>query len=277
VLGTLAFGARNRPRFTEDELALMKAVADQVAIAVQRQRAQAALARSAEELIRSNQELQQFAYVASHDLQEPLRAVTGYLSLIQERLRDQLDAKAQHQIEGAVQGARRMHTLIEDLLELSRVGTRGKEFQPADLNTVLETALGSLSALGKETNATVTCDPLPTLNVDASQITMLFQNLIGNALKFHGDRPPAIHVSASPQAGQWVFATRDNGIGIEPQYFERIFQIFQRLHTRKQYPGTGIGLAICKKIVERHGGRIWVESQPGQGSIFYFTIPDKPV
>ena len=203
--------------------------------------------------------------MASHDLQEPLRAVTGYLGLIEQQLGDKLDDKGRHHIAGAVQGATRMHTLITDLLALSRVGTRGQAFEPADLNTVLDQALAGLRASLQETGARITRDPLPTLRVDAGQIAQLFQNLIGNALKFRGERPPEIHVSAQRKPGQWVLAVRDNGIGIEPQYFERIFLIFQRLHTRKQYPGTGIGLAICKKIVERHGGTIWVESQAGPG------------
>jgi PAS domain S-box-containing protein len=228
------------------------------------------------ELASSNQELEQFAYVASHDLQEPLRAVTGYLSLIENRLRDKLDDKSQHHLNGAVQGATRMHALITDLLALSRVGTQGKAPEPIDLNAVLDRALQSVSGSAQEAGVRITRDPLPTLCVDAVQMAQLFQNLIGNAIKFRNDRPAEIHVSAQRQADDsWLFAVRDNGIGIEPQYFERIFLIFQRLHTRNEYPGTGIGLAICKKIVERHGGRLWVESQPGQGSSFYFTISNK--
>jgi signal transduction histidine kinase len=275
LIGTLSFGTKKRARFTDDELSLMKDVADHVAIALQRQSAQAALRQSTLELERSNQELQQFAYVASHDLQEPLRAVAGYLGLIDERFRDKLDDKGRHYMAGALEGAERMHTLINDLLDLSRVGTRGGEFQSADLNAVLDIALKNLSVTVQQANAVVTRSPLPTLAVDANQIVMLFQNLMGNAVKFHGGRPPEIDVSARWQAGHWVFAVRDNGIGIEPQYYEQIFQIFRRLHTRKQYPGTGIGLAVCKKIVERHGGRIWVQSQPGLGSTFLFTLPDQ--
>ncbi len=241
-----------------------------------RKSAEEALRRTAEGLALSNQELEQFAYVASHDLQEPLRAVAGYLSLIEARLRDKLDDKSQGHLNGAVEGAARMHALITDLLALSRVGTHGKAFEPTDLNTVLDRALQSVSASVQEAGAKITRDSLPTLRADASQMAQLFQNLLGNAVKFRGDRPPEIHISAQRQADdQWLFAVRDNGIGIEPQYFQRIFLVFQRLHTRKEYPGTGIGLAICKKIVERHGGRIWVESQPGQGSTFYFTIPNK--
>jgi PAS domain S-box-containing protein len=229
------------------------------------------------ELVRSNQELEQFAYVASHDLQEPLRAVTGYLGLIEQQLGDELDDKGRHHVAGAVQGAARMHTLITDLLALSRVGSRGQAFESADLNTVLDQALNGLGVSIQETSATITRDPLPTLRVDAGQIAQVFQNLIGNALKFRGERSPEIRVSAQQKPGQWVFAVRDNGIGIEPQYFERIFLVFQRLHTRQHYPGTGIGLAICKKIVERHDGTIWLESKPDQGSTFCFTIPDREI
>ena len=275
LIGTLSFGTKKRARFTDDEISLMKDVADHVAIALERQNTQTALRQTAGELERSNQELQQFAYVASHDLQEPLRAVAGYLGLIDERFRDKLDDKGRHHMAGAIEGAERMHTLINDLLDLSRVGTRGGEFQSADFNTVLDMALKNLAAAVEQNHAVVARSPLPTLPVDANQIAMLFQNLIGNAIKFHGERPPEIDVSARWQAGHWVFAVRDNGIGIEPQYYEQIFQIFRRLHTRKQYAGTGIGLAVCKKIVERHGGRIWVQSQPGLGSTFFFTIPDQ--
>jgi PAS domain S-box-containing protein len=239
-----------------------------------RRRADVALQRAAAELTRSNEELQQFAYVASHDLQEPLRAVAGYVHLIETRFADQFDDKGRQHIAGAVQGAVRMHKLITDLLELSRVGTRTRTLEPTDLNAVLAQVLHSLDAAIGETGARITVDPLPTLRADASQLAQLFQNLLGNALKFRGAEPLAIHVGAQRQNdGQWRFGVRDNGIGIDPQYFERIFLIFQRLHTRKEYAGTGIGLAICKKIVERHGGRIWVESQPGRGSIFYFTLP----
>ena len=236
--------------------------------------ANAHLRSTTAELASSNQELEQFAYVASHDLQEPLRAVTGYLGLIEKQLGDQLEDKVRHHVDGAVQGASRMHTLITDLLALSRVGTRGHALQPAGLDAVLDQALEGLGASVRETGARITRDPLPILSVDASQMAQLFQNLVGNALKFRGERPPEIHVSAERKPDQWVFGVRDNGIGIESQYFERIFLIFQRLHTRKHYSGTGIGLAICKKIVERHGGAISVESQPGQGSTFYFSIPD---
>jgi len=239
----------------------------------ERRRAEETLRQTAEELERSNRDLEQFAYVASHDLQEPLRAVAGYVELLQHRYSDRLDGKALQFISGASDGAARMQTLIVDLLAFSRVGTQGKRFEPTDLNNALDLALKGLKVSLQEAGAKVTADVLPVLEVDATQVTQLFQNLIGNAVKFRSDRPPEIHIGAKKRRGCWVFSVRDNGIGIEPQYRERIFLIFQRLHTRVKYPGTGIGLAICKKIVERHGGEIWVESEPGKGSIFCFTIP----
>ena len=206
------------------------------------------------DLERSNRDLEQFAYVASHDLQEPLRAVGGYVRLLQHRFPDKLDAKARDYIAGAFDGATRMERLITDLLAFSRVGTRGGNFVPADLER--RARPGPAQPAGRHRIRPGHGHPrsVAHLTVDATQMMQLFQNLIGNALKFHGEPPPEIHVGAQRQDGRWVFSVRDNGIGIEPQYFEQIFQIFQRLHTRKDYPGTGIGLAICKKIVERHGG-----------------------
>ena len=244
----------------------------QVEIA-ERQRAQETLEHTAEELKRSNRDLEQFAYVASHDLQEPLRAVGGYVQLLQRRFPAALDAKANEFIAGAIEGASRMERLITDLLAFSRVGTRGGAFSPAPLDAVLTEALQNLQTALASSLATLEREPLPTLTVDATQIMQLFQNLVGNAIKFRGEQPPKIQVGARQEDQRWVFWVRDNGIGIEPRYFDRIFQIFQRLHTRRHYPGTGIGLAICKKIVERHGGAIWVESRPDQGSTFYFSIP----
>ena len=241
---------------------------------VQRADAEASLRQSAQDLERSNRDLEQFAYVASHDLQEPLRAVGGYVKLLQHRFPDKLNAAAHEYITGAADGAERMQGLITDLLAFSRVGTQGGAFAPADLNARLSDALNNLQVTITESGAKVTSDPLPTLPVDGTQIAQLFQNLIGNAIKFRSERAPEIQMGARQEKERWLFWVRDNGIGIEPQYSGRIFQIFQRLHTRKQYPGTGIGLAICKKIVERHGGEIWVESQPAQGSTFYFSIPE---
>jgi signal transduction histidine kinase len=231
------------------------------------------LQESRAEFSRSNAELEQFAYVASHDLQEPLRMVTAYMQLLAQHSQAQLDAQAQEYMGYAVEGAERMRTLIDDLLAYSRVGTRGKPLNPTDSATLLHQALQNLQVQVTETGAVVTSDSLPTVCVDQSQLGMLWQNLLSNAIKFHGPEPPHIHVSARQQGDEWVFSVRDNGIGLDPTQAERIFVVFQRLHTRQEYPGTGIGLAICKKIVERHGGRIWVESAPEQGATFYFTLP----
>jgi len=225
------------------------------------------------DLERSNKELEQFTYVASHDLQEPLRMVSSYTQLLARRYQGQLDDAANEFIAYAVDGANRMQRLIADLLAYSRLGTRAKGFAPADCTAVLDQALASLKGAIEESGAAVTHDPLPTVTADNSQLLQLFQNLIDNAIKFRVEERPRIHVSAEQKGSEWVLSFRDNGIGIDPQYAERIFVIFQRLHTREEYPGTGIGLAICKKIVDRRGGRIWVESQPGMGSTFYFTIP----
>lgn len=240
----------------------------------ERKRAEEELRQSAQELARSNTDLEQFAYVASHDLQEPLRAVSGCVQVLKKRYQKQLDSRADELIAHTVDGVNRMQTLIDDLLSYSRVGRQGKTFEPSDCNTILDQALANLEAAIKETKAVVTHDQLPVVNGDAAQLKQLFQNLVSNAIKFRGLQPPKIHVAANRKKGQWFFSVKDNGIGMQPEYFERIFVIFQRLHTRNEYPGTGIGLAICKKIVERHGGHIFVESAPDQGSTFYFTIAD---
>ena len=225
------------------------------------------------ELQRSNAELEQFAYVASHDLQEPLRMVASYCQLIQRRYAAKLDKDANEFINFAVEGAKRMQSLINDLLVYSRVGTKGKPMVATDLEQVLADALANLVIAVEESGAEITHDPLPQVNGDGVQLLQLLQNLIGNALKFRGDEPVRIHIGAERQDDRWLISVRDNGIGIEPQYAERIFLIFQRLHTRAEYPGTGIGLSICKKIVERHGGKIWVEPAPTPGSVFKFTLP----
>jgi PAS domain S-box-containing protein len=228
-----------------------------------------------EDLGRSNRDLEQFAYVASHDLQEPLRAVAGFVSLLRQRYQGRLDEKADTYIDAAIDGATRMQTLIGDLLSYSRVGTKGRALEPTGARASLNDALTNLRASLEESGAVLHVEPLPSVRADGVQLTQLYQNLIANAVKFRSDQPPEIRVGARREQEAWLFWVRDNGIGIDPQYAERIFLIFQRLHTRTKYPGTGIGLAICKRIVERHGGRIWVESQPGQGATFYFTLPDK--
>ncbi len=285
----------------------------------ERKRAEDGLRQSREALVHSNKDLEQFAYVASHDLTEPLRMVASYVKLLEQRYKGKLDTDADEFIGQAVGGAKRIHLLINDLLAYSRVTTRAKPVVLTDSETVLNEVLGNLKGPIEESDAVVTHDPLPTVMADAVQLRQLFQNLIDNAIKFRGEQPPKIHISAqkngefqvssfdsqvakddgleisnlqseirnphfedgnpqsaiqNPQLSEWLFSVRDNAIGIDPQYNDRIFVIFQHLHTNGDFPGTGIGLAICKRIVERHGGRIWVESQPGKGATFHFTIPD---
>lgn len=238
-------------------------------------RARSALQKYATELERSNQELQQFAYVASHDLQEPLRMITSYLSLLESRYKGKLDEDADEFIHYAVDGAIRMKQLIKDLLEYSRVGTHGHPFKKTDSQKVLDKTLQNLEVAILENNVSITHGRLPRVVGDEMQISQLFQNLISNAIKFRSNQLPQIHVGARRKNGQWVFSVKDNGIGIEKEYANRIFVIFQRLHSATKYPGTGIGLALCKKIVERHGGRIWFDSVLGEGSVFHFTLPTK--
>jgi PAS domain S-box-containing protein len=233
------------------------------------------LKKVVDELLRSNSELEQFAYVASHDLQEPLRGVSGMAQLLLQKYQGKLDETADEYIELMIEGTLRMQTMISDLLILSRVNRFGKTFSRVDTKTAVKRSLENLSASIHESDAKIVYEELPAVIGDITQITQVFQNLIGNAIKFRGERKPDIHVSAELQVDEWVFSVSDNGIGIEAQYFERIFLVFQRLHTQREYPGSGIGLSICKKIIERHGGRIWVESTPGLGSTFFFTIPER--
>jgi light-regulated signal transduction histidine kinase (bacteriophytochrome) len=239
----------------------------------ERRRAEEAQATLSQDLQRSNAELEQLAYVASHDLQEPLRMVASYMQLLEQKYRGRLDAEAHEFIAFAVDGAKRMQALINDLLTYSRVGSAAVPMEPTDCNEVIDRALDSLRLAIAESGAGIQRADLPVVLGNGAQLTQLFQNLLANAIKFRGEQPLRIGVYAEPEGPFWRFSVQDNGIGIEPEYFDRIFVMFQRLHSRSAYAGTGIGLAICKKIVERHGGRIWVESAPGRGAVFKFTLP----
>jgi signal transduction histidine kinase len=238
-----------------------------------RRLAEQELQQTAAKLSRSNADLEQFAYVASHDLKEPLRAISGSVQVLQERYGPELGEEADEVIKHTVDGANRMQRLIEDLLTYSRLTTREEAMEPTDTGKVLDLAIENLEQSIKESKAIITRDPMPTVKVDRTQLLQVFQNLISNGLKYRSERTPKIHVGCEESDAEWVFSVRDNGIGIAPQYADRIFRIFQRLHTRREYPGTGIGLAVCKKVVERHGGRIWVESELEEGSTFFFTLP----
>ena len=240
-----------------------------------RQQAEEELKKKTDELARSNSDLKQFAYVASHDLQEPLRVVAGFVKLLEKRYKGKLDSDADNFIAYTVDGVKRMQALIKDLLEYSQVGNKGKELKLTDSSLIVKEAIFSLKKSIEDSHAVVTYDNLPSITVDKAQFVRLFQNLVGNAIKYRGQEDPKVYVSAERKGDEWFFSVKDNGIGIDLGHAERIFNIFQRLHTREEYPGTGIGLAICKKIIENHGGRIWVESEPGKGSTFYFTIPDR--
>jgi PAS domain S-box-containing protein len=251
------------------QIALYSSVID----ITEKKRAEAGLKKVSLDLTRSNQDLEQFAYIASHDLQEPLRMVSSYVKLLERRYKGKLDADADDFINFAVDGAVRMQNLINDLLLFSRVNTRGKEFELTDYEAVFATVVGNLQAQIESNKAILTHDPLPKAWADSVQQIQVMQNLIHNGIKFHRDEAPRVHVSAKEGDDEWVFSVKDNGIGIEPEYFDRIFLIFHRLNEKDKYPGTGIGLSICKKIIERHGGRIWIESEPGKGSAFFFTIP----
>jgi signal transduction histidine kinase len=240
-----------------------------------RREAEEDLARKAEELARSNADLEQFAYVASHDLQEPLRMVASYTQLLADRYRGRLDEEADKFIGYVVEGALRMQTLVQDLLAFSRVGRDNKACERVDCNAVWDDVLQGLGPAIQESGALVTHGTLPSIWANRSQLAQVLQNLIGNAIKFRGNEPPAIVVEAEQAGQQWLFSVRDNGIGIAAEQAEHIFVIFQRLHTRAEYPGNGIGLAVCKKIVEHCGGKIWVDPQPGPGSVFKFTLPSE--
>lgn len=242
-----------------------------------RRQVQETLAKQAEELKRSNTELEQFAYVASHDLQEPLRMVRSYTELMEKRLAAQLDDKNRKYMRYIVEGAERMQSLINDLLGYSRVGRRELERVELDTNRVVAHVVTLLSsAMADQPGAKVTWDHLPTVLATESMMVQLFQNLIANGLKFHGDEPPRVHISCERRGEEWCFSVADNGIGIDSKYADRIFLVFQRLHERHRYQGTGIGLSVAQRIVERHGGRIWFESEPGHGTTFFFTLPVQP-
>ena len=261
--------------WTSFETELLQQLANQIGIALAQAQLLEQETHQRQELSRSNSDLQQFAYIASHDLQEPLRMISSYLQLLERRYKDRLDTDAIEFIAYAVDGAIRMKTLINDLLVYSRLGTQTKPFKLTDCNQVVQQAIANLRMAIQENQVQMILGDLPTIPADATQLNQLFQNLISNAIKFRGTTAPKIEIAADHQAEGWRFWVRDNGIGIDAEYAERIFIIFQRLHSRSSYPGTGIGLAICKKIVERHGGQIWVESTVGQGSTFYFTVPDQ--
>lgn len=231
------------------------------------------VAERTRELKRSNEELEQFAYIASHDLQEPLRIVSSYVQLIETRYEGKLDEEADRFIDFAVDGVKRMQALIKALLAYSRVGARRLACEPISCEEIVNSTIADLRLAAEECGAVITHDSLPTVFGDGTQLAQLFQNLLANALKFRGENPPSIHISANRSGEEWIFSVKDNGIGIEPTYYARIFVIFQRLHSQREYPGTGIGLAVCKKIVDRHGGRIWVQSEAGKGATFFFTIP----
>jgi PAS domain S-box-containing protein len=279
VLGAIEFFSRDARLPDKWLLQVAVSIGNQIGQLMARRQAEDAMRAAhdelevkARELARSNEELQQFAYVASHDLQEPLRMVSSYTQLLARRYGDKLDGDAKEFMEFIVDGAARMKQLIEDLLAFSRVGTRVREFHEVASGAALAKALSNLRAAQESSGATVTHGDMPVVLADNGQLVQLFQNLIGNAMKFRGADPPRIHVMGETRGQVWVFTVRDNGIGLDPQYSDRIFMMFQRLHNKTEYPGTGIGLAICKKIVDRHGGRIWVESQPGQGCTFGFTL-----
>jgi PAS domain S-box-containing protein len=291
VTGVLQIADTTPNRFGPEDQELAESLTVSAAVAIanarlyeaaqqelaERRRAEKALAQKAAELSASNAELNQFFFVSSHHLQEPVRSIVSYLQLLQRRYEGKLGEDADEFISYAVNGAIRMRELINGQIAYAHIGTHGRTFMPTDCSAAVDSVLNGLRPVIEEHNATVTRDELPSISADSNQILQLFHHLIDNAIKFKGDEPPRVHISARQEDDQWVFTIQDNGLGIAPQYFDRIFEIFQRLHKGEEYPGTGIGLAICKKIIERHGGHIWVESEPGQGSTFYFTIPHRRI
>jgi light-regulated signal transduction histidine kinase (bacteriophytochrome) len=260
------------PITTPEGMFTLSSIAD----ITERKRNQEVLLERTKELLRSNAELEQFAYVASHDLQEPLRMVASYTRLLAEEYGDKLGQEGKLFVHFARDGAERMQQLIHDLLAYSRVGSRGKQNRPVSSRACVDAGLANLRISIEETGALIQVGDLPEVLGDGPQLAELFQNLVSNAIKFRGDKTPQIWVDATPCAEGHQFVVRDNGIGMEPQYFEEVFQVFKRLHSKEEYPGTGIGLAICKRIVERAGGRIWIESKLGEGAAFFFTLPAPP-
>ena len=272
-IGCLNLHSLKESAYSERHRLLAERIAVYIAGAIANAQLHSQVTKQSEELSRSNRELEQFAYVASHDLQEPLRMVSSYVSLLGRRYGGELDERADKYIHFAVDGANRMQGLIHDLLAYSRVGTRGEELVPTDTVPVLQETLSNLEVAIGESKAKVEYDDLPWVMGDPSQLRQLFQNIIGNALKFRSEARPRVEVAANREGDQWTFSIRDNGVGFDQRYAERIFGVFKRLHRNAEIPGTGIGLAICQRIIDRHEGRIWAESKLGEGSCFYFTLP----
>ena len=274
IFGVLAARASRPHAFRDEDAEILSRVASQITPAIANSLLYSDIVRTQDDLARSNDDLEQFAYAASHDLQEPLRTIGAYMDLVKSRYARVLDDTAIEFIDFAIDGAERMKILIDDLLEYSRVDTRGMPLEPVNCNDVIEDALGNLNSAITDSRARVEASPLPTINGDRSQLSRLFQNLVGNALKFRQEsRKPRVQIWAELRGREWVFAIKDNGIGIAPEHQDRVFEMFSRLHSRARYSGTGIGLALCSKIAQRHGGGIWVESEEGEGSTFRFNIP----
>ncbi len=273
LFGVLNARSSEADAYTDEDAEILSRVASQITPAIANSLLYTDVVRTHEDLERSNSDLEQFAYAASHDLQEPLRTITSYIGLLRDRYSGVLDETALEFMVYAIDGAERMRSLIDDLLEYSRVDMLGKPLEPVNCNGVVESALGNLTEAIQQAGANVEYSPLPTVNGDESQLSRLFQNLVGNALKFRREVSPRIRIWAEMHSDEWVFAVQDNGIGIAPEYQARIFRMFTRLHSQTQYSGTGIGLALCSKIAQRHGGRIWVESEVGHGSTFRFNVP----
>jgi signal transduction histidine kinase len=280
VFGALNIYSEETNPFSEEEKNLLKELTDDISygisslrLRIKHEKAEKELKESFIEVERSNAELEQFAYITSHDLREPLRMITSFLQLLERRYSDQLDQDANDFIEFAVDGAKRLDAMINDILIYSRVVKKERELTLVNFNKILKQVYINLAASIEETNAEITYDSLPSIITDERLITQLFQNLIGNAIKYRGEKTPKIHISAKKEKNQYLFSVRDNGIGIDKKHLDIIFTIFQRLHTHDEYDGTGIGLSIAQKIVHQQGGEIWAESEPGEGSTFYFTIP----